>query len=393
MRDTQKEHGYHSTSPWMSPAPSYHRPFACAVLSAWQLLSPSQPSSTHFSEFLSSLILAEKPSFSCHRKEGCLKFYSAQLWICVPYWPSYFYQLCYFLHSLVMGRVCSLQTQVWDTYKICVSLLCLGSVSIESLFSWGRSQLNHSRCIPSTPQQSRLCWRARWWQEGHWSLMSPSVAFIIPSLVDAVTMERSLVLVCELTQIRWLCDLCDILGLTRVIVWLLMPHRIVVNSERCLNSQSPACHVDTATLWGFPSSLGVLLPFCSEIPQVLPLGTLSLSPGPGAARTGLLVRAVTLTPPSQSFSAQPRGHFAGQQGTVQPLALHISSSKCFQLSREFCPTSWESPLKNAKADSWHQGISDTGGHGGPEEASHLGHPDGRGGPSRPEWSWRVEGPG
>ena len=205
----------------MSPAPSYHRPFARAVLSAWQLLSPSLPSSARFSEFLSSLILAEKPSFPCHREEGCLKSHSAQLWTCVPYWPSCFDQLWYFLHSLVMGRVCSLQTQVWDTYKICVSLLCLGSVPTESLSSWGGPQLNHSRCIPSTPQQSRPRWRARWWQEGHWSLMPPSVACIVQSLVDAATMEQSPVLVCELTQIRWLCDLCDILGLTRIIVGLL----------------------------------------------------------------------------------------------------------------------------------------------------------------------------
>ena len=55
------------------------------------------------------------PAFSCHRKERSLKYYSTQLWICVPYWPSYFYQLCSFLHSLVMGRIFSLQTQVWDT--------------------------------------------------------------------------------------------------------------------------------------------------------------------------------------------------------------------------------------------------------------------------------------
>lgn len=102
---------------------------------------------------------------------------------------------------------------------------------------------------------------------------------------------------------------------------------------RCLSSQSPTCHVDTSALLGFPSSLGILLPFCSEIPQVVPLGNLSLSPhlALGAEHAALFSRDSNfLIPPLPSpFLYSPGGHFSGQQGSGEHLALLISSSKCF----------------------------------------------------------------
>lgn len=59
-----------------------------------------------------------------------------------------------------------------------------------------------------------------------------SVAFITLSRWSTrVSVERSLVPICNPSQVRWLCYFCDPLGLTGAVV-LLVPHRIVRSSVR-----------------------------------------------------------------------------------------------------------------------------------------------------------------
>lgn len=63
-----------------------------------------------------------------------------------------------------------------------------------------------------------------------------SVAFVILSHWSTqVSVELSLVPICNLSQVRWLCHFCDPLGLTGADILLLVPHRIMRSSVRGLS--------------------------------------------------------------------------------------------------------------------------------------------------------------